>query len=134
MFTGAERDLIVKELNKAINIPYLPEKLEALAFGKMVDLAETTLGGVLPADLQALIHVEDGISMGKHVDQLATRFAEYLNKKINIPWVPEEIEAQVFGAFCSLVANALVKETNLSLFIKDNPLPPPKKSKKKSKK
>ncbi len=133
MFTGAERDLIVEELNKAIDIPYLPEGMEAMAMKKMVDLAEVTLGGVIPAELQALLHVEEGMPMGKHVQQLADRFAVYLNKKINIPWVPEQIEAQVFSALCNVVANAMVENTNLSLFVKLPIKLPKKKAKKKAK-
>ena len=110
MLDDDEVEALATKLNEQINIPFIAEGTEQTIFVKIVRNFDRILYDNLPNELYGLIkNASDGIS-DKDAEQMAVILGRRLNTKIDIPYVPEIIEQEIFTLLIRLIVNAMRKE------------------------
>ncbi len=113
MLNDDEVEILATKLNDKINIPFIKTGTEQTIFVKIVKQFDKILYQNLPNELYGLVkNSRDGIS-DEDADQLANVLGERLNKKIDIPYVPEAIEGKIFALLIDLVVTAMRKEFSI---------------------
>lgn len=107
MLSDEEVEALASKLNDAINIPILRTGTEQTVFVKIVKQVDRALYKNLPNEIYGLVQsTTDGIS-DEDADNLRLVLATRLNKKINIPYVPEYLEQKIFELLIGLIVAAM---------------------------
>lgn len=107
MLSDEEVEMIASKLNSRINIPFIPESVEQIVFVKTVRLIDSVLYANLPNELYGLIkETTDGISE-QEAAELKQVLGARLNKSIDIPYIPEWIEQQIFEMMVGLIVQGM---------------------------
>jgi hypothetical protein len=113
MLSNEEVEAIASKLNEEINIPFIKEGTEQTVFVKTVKLIDRLLYKNLPNELYVLVKDStDGIS-DDEAENLEKILASRINKKFDIPYVPEWVEEEILKLTLSIIINAMRK--NLSI-------------------
>jgi len=114
MLTDEETEILASRLNKEINIPFVKEGTEQTIFVKTVKKADRLLYQSLPNELYSLVKsTSDGIS-DADVEGLESVLGTRLNKKFDIPYVPEWVEQKIFETLIGLMVSAMRKNFSMS--------------------
>ena len=96
MLSAEEVEVLASKLNKKIDLPFITEGTEQIIFVKTVKVFDRLLYQNIPNELYGLIkNTSDGIS-DKDAEELKLVLGSRLNKSLEIPYVPEWVEQQVF--------------------------------------
>lgn len=113
MLNDEEILYFASKLNDEINIPFVREEKEEKIFVKIVKKIDRFLYQNLPNELYGLVKItSDGISK-KEAEQLKLVLGSRLNKKFDIPYVPEFLEQEIFELAVSIIVKAMKKNFNL---------------------
>jgi len=98
MLNEKQIDALADKLNAKINIPLLGEGTEKQILVAALNQLNQMLAGKLGEELRAIIQpLIDGSATGEEAARLKAQAVELLNKKVNIPIVGEDTEAQMLG-------------------------------------
>ena len=113
MLSAEEVEVLASKLNKKIDLPFITEGTEQIIFVKTVKVFDRLLHQNIPNELYGLIkNTSDGIS-DKDAEELKLVLGSRLNKSLEIPYVPEWVEQQVFEILIGLVVDAMKKGCSL---------------------
>lgn len=113
MLSAEEVEVLASKLNKKIDLPFITEGTEQVIFVKTVKVFDRLLYQNIPNELYGLIkNTSDGIS-DKDAEELKLVLGSRLSKSLEIPYVPEWIEQQVFEILIGLVVDAMRKGCSL---------------------
>ncbi|MBP0132398.1 MAG: hypothetical protein ITD31_03300 [Nitrosospira sp.] len=113
MLSAEEVEVLASKLNKKIDLPFITEGTEQIIFVKTVKVFDRLLYQNIPNELYGLIkNTSDGIS-DKDAEELKLVLGSRLNKSLEIPYVPEWVEQQVFEILIGLVVDAMKKGCSL---------------------
>ena len=113
LLSDDEVEILASKLNDEINIPFIKEGTEQTILVKTVKKFDRLLYENLPNELYGLVkNSRDGIS-DEDADQLKSVLGERLNKKFDIPYVPEVLEQQIFELLVGLIVTAMRKEFSI---------------------
>jgi len=113
MLSAEEVEVLASKLNKKIDLPFITEGTEQIIFVKTVKVFDRLLYQNIPNELYGLIkNTSDGIS-DKDAEELKLVLGSRLNKSLEIPYVPEWVEQQVFEILIGLVVDAMRKGCSL---------------------
>lgn len=113
MLNDEEILYFASKLNDKINIPFVREEKEEKTFVKIVKKIDRFLYQNLPNELYGLVKItSDGISE-EEAEKLKLVLASRLNKKFDIPYIPEFIEQEIFELAVSIIVKAMKKNFNL---------------------
>ena len=113
MLSAEEVEVLASKLNKKIDLPFITEGTEQIIFVKTVKVFDRLLYQNIPNELYGLIkNTSDGIS-DKDAEELKLVLGSRLNKALEIPYVPEWVEQQVFEILIGLVVDAMKKGCSL---------------------
>ncbi len=113
MLSAEEVEVLASKLNKKIDLPFITEGTEQIVFVKTVKVFDRLLYQNIPNELYGLIkNTSDGIS-DKDAEELKLVLGSRLNKSLEIPYVPEWVEQQVFEILIGLVVDAMKKGCSL---------------------
>lgn len=108
MLTNEQVLVLANKVNKKVNIPFLSEDKEFTVFFKIIRWIDKELYKLLPNEYYALIHdSSDGISEDE-AENLKSRLVPLINKVIDIPILPEGVEAFVIDLILGLIINAMI--------------------------
>ncbi len=107
MLSDQEIEALATKLNEKIDLPFILEGTEQIIFVKIVKLFDRLLYQNLPNELYKLVkHSNDGISE-EDAKQLKFVLGTRLNKKFDVPYVPEWIEQEIFELLIALLVDAM---------------------------
>jgi hypothetical protein len=113
MLSAEEVEVLASKLNKKIDLPFITEGTEQIIFVKTVKVFDRLLYQNIPNELYGLIkNTSDGIS-DKDAEELKLVLGSRLSKSLEIPYVPEWVEQQVFEILIGLVVDAMKKGCSL---------------------
>ncbi len=113
MLSAEEVEVLASKLNKKMDLPFITEGTEQIIFVKTVKVFDRLLYQNIPNELYGLIkNTSDGIS-DKDAEELKLVLGSRLSKSLEIPYVPEWIEQQVFEILIGLVVDAMRKGCSL---------------------
>lgn len=113
MLSDEEILIIASKLNEEIDIPFIKEGTEKTILVKIVKKIDRFLYQNIPNELYGLVKVtNDGIS-DDEATQLKLVLANRLNKKIDIPYLPEFLEQKVFEFAISIIVSAMRKNFSI---------------------
>lgn len=113
MLTDEEVEILATKLNKKISIPFIKEGTEQTILVKTVKKFDRLLYQNLPNELYGLVrNSNDGIS-DTDAAELEAVLGNRLNRKFDIPYVPEVIEQEIFELLVGFVVAAMRKEFNI---------------------
>lgn len=113
MLSAEEVEVLASKLNKKIDLPFITEGTEQVIFVKTVKVFDRLLYQNIPNELYGLIkNTSDGIS-DKDAEELKLVLGSRLSKSLEIPYVPEWVEQQVFEILIGLVVDAMKKGCSL---------------------
>jgi len=113
MLTTEQIEAIVVKINAKINLPILGEKAEAFVFKMAVKQILKFLENNLPEEWMQLINdATDGLTP-QEVDNIVEKLVRYMNAKIDIPLLGEDVEATLFDMVVRLIIEAMTKNKNL---------------------
>ena len=114
MLSDEEVEILATKLNEKINIPFVKEGTEQTIFVKVVRKADRFLYQSLPNELYGLVQkTGDGIS-DDDAEELESVLGTRLNKKFDIPYVPEWIEQKIFERLIGLLVTAMRRNFSIS--------------------
>ena len=109
MLTEALVLVLAQKVNEKVNIPFLSESKELKVFFKIIRWIDKELYKILPNEYYELIHDStDGISE-EEAENLRTRLVPLINKVIDIPILPEGVEAFIIDFVLNLIIKAMIK-------------------------
>lgn len=113
MLDDFEVEILASKLNDNINLPFISEGTEQIIFVKIVKKFDRLLYENLPNELYGLVkNASDGIS-DEDAEQLVSLLGDKLNKKFDIPYVPEIIEKGIFTLLIDITVSAMRKEFSI---------------------
>lgn len=113
MLTQKEVEKLATLLNKKVNIPLMSETTEQTILVKIVRRVDSYLYNALPNELYEQIRdASDGIS-NEEADQMRAVLATRLNKEVNIKYLPEFVEQQIFELLFGVLISAMRKTFHL---------------------
>ncbi|MBY4677630.1 hypothetical protein [Marinobacterium arenosum] len=113
MLSDDEVEVLASKLNEQIDIPFIKEGTEQTILVKTVKRFDRLLYQNLPNELYGLVkHSRDGIS-DTDAAELESILGSRLNKKFDIPYLPEAIEQHIFELLVGLVVTAMRKEFSI---------------------
>lgn len=111
--TQSEIEKLAEKVNKEIDIPLIGERKEGKILLKIILKIDRFLYNNLPNEIYDLVRsLEDGIS-DKEAKNLVKRLSKLANREINIPYVPELLEKQLFIFIIALIINAMRNSWNI---------------------
>ncbi len=115
MLTEAEILVLAKKINEKVNLPVIrDEEKELTIFCKVIRLVDRALYMYLPNEYYELIHnATDGISEAE-AEVMRKRLVPLINKKVNFPFLSEDMEEFLIDLVLKLILNALVKGNKLA--------------------
>lgn len=109
--TNEEIDALASRINEKFDIPLVKESGEQCILRKVVLRVDNFLYNNLPNELYDMVRsVDKGIS-DKEAKKLIRRLTRIANDKLDIPYVPEMIEKQIYRLVISTVINAARKDS-----------------------
>ena len=109
MLTESSVKAIATKLNEQIDFPFIGESKEQAILEKLVKELDKHLVDMLPSEFYELINIgSDGVSE-KELETLKRRLPEMLNKRINVPFLSESTEGELFSLFVEQICEALKK-------------------------
>jgi len=115
MMTHEEIVDLAKRLNKKINVPLISEKKEEKILIKIVLKIDRFLYDNLPNEIYDLIHSMDKGIDDEEAKRLINRLAKLANEKIDIPYIPEQMEYIAIRFIIGIIINAARKAWNLKM-------------------
>jgi len=113
MLTDEQITKIANKINEHINVPFLKEEKEFVAFFKIIKLIDQKLYNLLPNEYYEFIHdASDGISRNEAI-RIAERITPIINKLIDIPIISEEQEKFLISFVLKIIINATIKDKKL---------------------
>lgn len=113
MLSDEEVEVLASKLNKKIDIPFIPEGTEQVIFVKTVRQFDRLLYQSLPNELYGLVkNASAGISE-KDAEALKLVLGTRLNNRIDIPYVPEWVEQEIFELLLDLIVKAMRKKCSI---------------------
>ncbi len=113
MLDQEEVEVIASLLNRKINLPFVSEDSEQIVFVKLVKLIDSILYASLPNEIYELVKIaSDGISP-EEARILSTTLSARLNKKFDLPYIPEFIEAKIFDSAITYIISATVENKTI---------------------
>lgn len=113
MLSDEEVEVLASKLNKKIDIPFIPEGTEQVIFVKTVRQFDRMLYQSLPNELYGLVkNASAGISE-KDAEALKLVLGTRLNNRIDIPYVPEWVEQEIFELLLDLIVKAMRKKYSI---------------------
>ena len=113
MLTVEEAERIGTKLAEKKNLPLFGEEKEKIVFIKIVKKIDQTLYKVLPNELYATIRdVEGGID-DDEAREISRRLTKYINKEIDIPYLPEILEKAIIKMALDIIIDAMRKGKKL---------------------
>lgn len=113
MLSDQEVEALASKLNEEIKLPFIKEGKEQTVFVKTVKLIDRNLYQCLPNELYGLVKdTSDGIS-DEEVKELSSVLATRLNYVIDIPYIPDWIEQDIFVFFIELITKAMRKNCSI---------------------
>ncbi|BDX39012.1 hypothetical protein CYCD_23670 [Tenuifilaceae bacterium CYCD] len=115
MLTEEEILVLAKKINEKVNLPVIKdEEKELTVFCKVIRLVDRALYNYLPNEYYELIHdATDGISEAD-AEVMRKRLVPLINKKVNFPFLSEDMEEFLIDLVLKLILNALVKGNKLA--------------------
>ncbi len=99
---------IVDAVNKKVNIPILGEKAEAKLIRKFVVEALEKLEEILSPEVLAYVNnASAGLVKGANLKEAKKRTVKMVNKDVNIPFISERREAQIFTIIIDIIFDAM---------------------------
>lgn len=115
MLTPEEVAKIATELNKKVDIPFIKEDTEHTMICKIVKKIDRILYKSLPNEIYGLVkHSNDGITK-EDADRLERVLATRLNKSLDLPYLPEWVEQQIFETVIGLLVHAMLQGKSIDL-------------------
>ncbi len=112
--TLAEIKQIAGRLNTVINIPIIRETGEEKILIKIVLKVDTFIYNSMPNELYDLIRsVDEGIN-DEEAERLIIRLSKLANEKIDIPYIPEQLEYVVIRFIIAILINSARKKFKFS--------------------
>ncbi|MBL4709961.1 MAG: hypothetical protein JKY48_16130 [Flavobacteriales bacterium] len=111
--TDEEIKELAQQLNKKINVPLINELKEEKIFIKIVLKIDRFLYDNLPNEFYDLVRSLEGGIEDKEAKRLIKRLSQLANKKIDIPYIPEQLEYVAIRFIIGLIINAARKKWNL---------------------
>lgn len=113
LMSQAEQKKIAKIVNALIDIPLVPEEMEATIFEHAVALVDRALEDVLPAAFGELLrNVEKGIDKD-HARVFADRLVTAVNKRVDLPYLNEEQEQRLLQTVIDPLVKAMISGKKL---------------------
>ncbi len=113
MLSDAEIEHLAAKLNDKVDIPFLKEGTEHKILAKIVKKVDRYLYKALPNELYGLIKVStDGLS-DDEVEQLTKILSTRANNEVNIKYLPEWVEQEIFEFLIGLIVGAMRRNTTL---------------------
>ncbi|WP_448555610.1 hypothetical protein [Thalassotalea montiporae] len=113
MLSDEEVEVLASKINDKVNIPFVREKKEQMILVKTVKKFDRLLYKNLPNELYGLVKdSQDGIS-DDEAKELEATLTERLNKKFDIPYIPEIIEAKIFKLLVGFIVSAMRKNFSI---------------------
>ncbi|WKJ89826.1 hypothetical protein QZJ86_17725 [Methylomonas montana] len=113
MLSDEEVEALASKLNKKIDIPFIPEGTEQVIFVKTVKQFDRMLYQSLPNELYGLVkNASAGISE-KDAEALKLVLGTRLNNRLDIPYVPEWVEQEIFELLLDLIVKAMRKKYSI---------------------
>ena len=110
LLSSDEIELLASRLNEKINIPFIKEGTEQTILVKTVKRFDRLLYDNLPNELYGLVQNSgDGIS-DEDADELEYILGSRLNKKFDIPYLPEVLEEKIFKLLVGMIVTAMRKK------------------------
>jgi len=114
MLSNEEVEYLATRLNGNIDIPFIGEGREQTILVKIVKKMDRFLYDALPNELYGLIKDStDGIN-DEEADQMTKVLSSRANKSIDIKYLPEWVEQEIFEFLLKLIVNAMRK--NMTIF------------------
>jgi len=113
MLSDAEVEILATKLNERIDIPFLKEGTEQRVLVKIVKIVDRYLYKSLPNELYGLIKVStDGLS-DDEVELLTKILSTRANDSVDIKYLPEWVEQEIFEFLIGLIVGAMRRNTSL---------------------
>ncbi len=107
MLSKEEVEALATKLNDEVDIPFVGDDAEQVIFVKTVMLFDRLLYQNLPNELYGLVkNTTDGIS-ADDAKQLKSVLGTRLNKKFDLPYIPEWVEQKIFETLLDLLVEAM---------------------------
>ena len=113
MLSDAEVEYLAAKLNEKVDVPFLKEGTEHRILAKIVKIVDRYLYKSLPNELYGLIKVAtDGLS-DNEVEQLTKILSTRANKEVNIKYLPEWVEQEIFEFLIALIVGVMRRNATL---------------------
>lgn len=113
ILSDREVERIVRKLQTERNLPFLNEEKEYIVFIKIVRKLDRLLYKTLPNEIYLTIRsTAHGIDP-KEKREMIRRLRKYINKNVDIPYLPEIVEGAIIGMFLEIIVTAFVKGNRL---------------------
>lgn len=113
MLTEAEVVIVAKKVNNVINLPGLNEDRELKVFVKIVRWIDKALYQLLPNEYYVMIReAGNGISPAE-AEHIERRLTNDLNKHVNLPFIPENLEGKILSVIVGIIVQAMIKGFHL---------------------
>lgn len=114
MLSDTEVETLASMLNEKVDIPFMKEGTEKTVLVKIVKKVDRLLYSSLPNELYGLVkNTRDGIS-DEEAEELESVLGTRLNKKIDIPYIPEWVEQKIFETIIGLIVTAMRRNFSIS--------------------
>ena len=113
MLSDAEIEHLAAKLNDKVDVPFLKEGTEHIILAKIVKKVDRYLYNALPNELYGLIKVAtDGLS-DDEVEQLTKILSTRANNEVNIKYLPEWVEQEIFEFLIGLIVGAMRRNATI---------------------
>lgn len=116
MLTNEQVDFIANKINEKINLPILGEKAEFFILKKAVIKLNDVLKDEIPEEyFEFLDDTAKGFDPGQevHIQEVKNNVVEFVNKKVDIPLVGENMEKEIFTVAIDVLLDAMTKQKKL---------------------
>ena len=113
MLSDAEIEHLAAKLNEKVDVSFLKEGTEYIILAKIVKKVDRYLYNALPNELYGLIKVAtDGLS-DDEVEQLTKILSTRANNEVNIKYLPEWVEQEIFEFLIGLIVGAMRRNATI---------------------
>lgn len=118
MLTPNQIHEISKKIAGTFNIPFVPERIEVRIVSEVVEKIADELDAILPKSASDIAHnaVEAALLM---TDKSAfiDRATEFLNTKINVPFLSENQEGMIIRTVLNVIADAMFSAQTINTIL-----------------
>jgi hypothetical protein len=108
-----EQKKIATLVNAIIDIPLVSEDMEQIIFEHAVAIIDAALDDILPEAFAGLLRSSDKGIDKDHARDFATRLAEAVNKRVNLPYLNEEQEGRLIQTVIDPIVKAMISGRRL---------------------